>query len=85
VEPIKTTAKESEPRYNSASARTVFKWGKYTGCPPTPLPLRVAKAGRTHLNEELTPLLPIGRGERYGQTISNLGHAALLCRCELAQ
>jgi hypothetical protein len=33
-------------------------------------------AGKNHLNE-ITPLLPTGRGERYSQTISNLGHAAL--------
>ncbi len=30
------------------------------GAGPLPLPLRVAKAGRNHLNEEITPLLPIG-------------------------
>ncbi len=38
----------------------------------------VSKASRNHLNEEITPLLPTGIGERYSQTISNLGHAALL-------
>ncbi len=38
----------------------------------------VAKAGRNHLNEEITPLLATGIGERYSQTILNLGHAALL-------
>ncbi len=41
------------------------------------------KAGRNHLYEDITPLLPTGIGERYSQTISNLGHAALLRRCEL--
>jgi hypothetical protein len=50
---------------------------------PFPLPLRVAKAGRKHLNEEITLLLPTGIRERYSQTISNLGYAALLRRCEL--
>ncbi len=40
---------------------------------PSPLPLRVPKAGRNHLNEEITPLLPTGIGERYSQR-----HAALL-------
>ncbi len=30
---------------------------------PSPLPLRVAKTGRTHLNEEFIPLLPTGIGE----------------------
>jgi hypothetical protein len=42
--------------------------------------LRVAKVGRNHLHEEITPLLlnPTGIGERYSQTMSNLGHAALL-------
>jgi hypothetical protein len=42
-----------------------------------PLSLRLAKAGRNHLNEEITPLLPTGIGVQYCQTISNLGHAAL--------
>jgi hypothetical protein len=50
------------------------------GAEPPPLPLRVAKAGRNHLNEEFTPLLPPGIGERYSQTISNLIHEALLRR-----
>jgi hypothetical protein len=35
-----------------------------------------------HVNEEITPLLLAGIGERYSQTISNLGHVALLRRCE---
>jgi hypothetical protein len=50
---------------------------------PPPPPLRVAKTGENHLNEEITPLLPTVIGERFSQTISNLGHAALLCQCEL--
>jgi hypothetical protein len=50
---------------------------------PSPSPLRVAKTGKNHLNEESTPLLPTGIGERFSQTIENLGHAALLRRCEL--
>ncbi len=48
-------------------------WRSPTGCrppPPTPLPLRVAKAGRNNLNNEITPLLPTWIGERYSQTIS---------------
>ncbi len=49
----------------------------------SPLPLRVAKAGRNHLDEEITPLLTTGIGERYSQITSNLGHAALLRRCDL--
>jgi hypothetical protein len=52
------------------------------GADPLHLPLRVAKAGRNHLNEEITPLLPTGIGERYSQTISNVGQAALLYRCD---
>ncbi len=39
------------------------------------------KAGKNHLTEEITPLLPTGIGEPFRQNISNLGHAAL--RCEL--
>ncbi len=45
------------------------------GADPLPLPLRVAKAVRNHLNEEITPLLRTGIGERCSRTISNLGHA----------
>jgi hypothetical protein len=41
------------------------------------------QAGRNHLSGEITPLLPIGIGEGYSQTFSNLGHAALWRRCEL--
>jgi hypothetical protein len=43
--------------------------------------VRVAKTGKHQLYEEITPLLPTGIGERFSQTISNLGHAALLRRC----
>ncbi len=32
---------------------------------PSPLPLRVAKTARNHLNKEFTPLLPTGIGERF--------------------
>jgi hypothetical protein len=53
------------------------------GADPPPLRLRVAKVGRKHFNEETTPLLPTGIGERYSQIMSNLGHAALLRRSEL--
>jgi hypothetical protein len=31
----------------------------------SPLPLRVAKTGRNHLNEEFSPLPPTGIGERF--------------------
>ena len=53
---------------------------------PTPAPflyVHVEKAGKNHLNEEITPFLPTRIGEQYCKTISNLGHAALLGRCEL--
>ncbi len=50
---------------------------------PSPLSSTCSKAVRNHLNKEITFLLPTGRGERCSQTISNLGHAALLCRWEL--
>jgi hypothetical protein len=53
------------------------------GADPSPPPLHVATAGENRLNEEIIPLLPTGIGERYCQAISNLGHAALLRRCEL--
>jgi hypothetical protein len=52
--------------------------------PPPPSKLRSeGKAGRKHLKKEITPLLPTEIGERFSQTISNLGHAALLRRSEL--
>ena len=51
---------------------------------PTPPPYSTrGKAGRKHLKKEITPLLPTEIGERFSQTISNLGHAALLRRSEL--
>ncbi len=43
---------------------------------PLPPPIRIAMAGKNHLNEEITPLLFTGIGERFRQTLSNLGHAA---------
>jgi hypothetical protein len=48
-----------------------------------PSPSTRGKTGRNNLNEEITPLLPTGIGEQYSQTIQNLGHAAILRRCEL--
>jgi hypothetical protein len=49
--------------------------------PPPPPSTTLAKTSRNHLNDEITRLLPTGICERYSQTISNLGHAALLRRC----
>ncbi len=57
--------------------------GYCTECRLPPLSLHVGMASKNYLNEEITPLLPTGIGERYCETISNLGHAALLRRCEL--
>jgi hypothetical protein len=51
--------------------------------PPPPTSSNRGKAGRNHLIVEITPLLPTGIGELFSQTLSNLGHAALLPRCEL--
>ncbi len=50
---------------------------------PTPPSSTRGKAGRNYLNEEIATLLPTGIGERFRQILSNLGHAALLRRCEL--
>ncbi len=59
--------------------------GGAQGVPTPTLPSSTrGKAGRNNWNEEFTPLLPTGIGERLSQTISNLGHAALLRRCELS-
>ncbi len=46
------------------------KHGISTGCRPLLPPLHVAKTDRNNLNEEITPLLPTGIGQRYCQTIS---------------
>jgi hypothetical protein len=53
------------------------------GADPQPPFLYARKAGRNNLNAEITPLFPTGIGERFSQTMSYLGHAALLRRCEL--
>ncbi len=53
------------------------------GAESLPPPSTCSKAGRNHLNKEITPLLPTGIGEKCNQTISNLRRAALLRRCEL--
>jgi hypothetical protein len=45
----------------------VVKWlpqWKAQGDDPSPFPLHVAKAGRNHLNEEITPLLTTRKGKR---------------------
>jgi hypothetical protein len=46
---------------------TIFSWNiknKDHRMPtPSPLPLCVAKAGRNHFNEEITPTTPTGIGE----------------------
>jgi hypothetical protein len=49
------------------------------GADPLPPSSTCSKAGRNHLNKEITPPLPTG----CDQTISNLGYKALLRRCEL--
>jgi hypothetical protein len=55
------------------------------GADPYPTSSTRGKAGRNHLNEEITSLILTGKGEGYSQIqdISNLGHAALSRRCEL--
>jgi hypothetical protein len=65
--------------------RTLYKMvaGGHRARIISPFPLRVAKTGRNHLNEEFTPLLPTGIGERFWPNVNNLGHAAPLRRCEL--
>ncbi len=78
---------ESVQEHDRLAVRTKIRSGgrlylEYRVPNPTPSSTR-EKAGRNHLNEEITPLLPTGIGERFSQTITNLGHAALLLRCEL--
>jgi hypothetical protein len=52
---------------------------------PSHLPLRAAKTGKNHCWTRKLPHHPTGIGERFRQTISNLGHAALLRWCELPE
>jgi hypothetical protein len=54
------------------------------GADPFP-PIIYAKEGRQNSFEpkKLPPFLPTGIGERYSQTILNLGHAALLRRSKI--
>jgi hypothetical protein len=47
-----------------------------TGCRPPPLPLLVAKAGRNHLNEEITPL-------GLASDVAKPYQISDMCRCEL--
>jgi len=53
------------------------------GADPRPPSSTRGKAVRNQLTVEITLLLLSGIGERFSQTISKLGHAALLRRCEL--
>jgi hypothetical protein len=72
------TAREEQSRGQHCGNGLCWnKLGRTTGCQPPPLPSSmIGKAGKNHLNKEITPLLPTGIGERFSQTISNLGHAA---------
>jgi hypothetical protein len=55
--------------------------GSTTGCRPPPPPLREGRQVEIFWTRKLCPSSPPGIGERFSQTISNLGHAAR--RCEL--
>jgi hypothetical protein len=57
------------------SGLTVRQIGQDHRMPTPPPSFTRRKADRNHLNEEIIPLLPTGLGERFSQTISNLGHA----------
>jgi hypothetical protein len=46
-------------------ARRGGNWKLSQGADPLSLPLRIAKTGRNYLNEEFTPILPTGIGERF--------------------
>jgi hypothetical protein len=51
---------------NTEAAKQRGGRGDNKGCShkaPTPPPQRVAKTGKNHLNEEITPLLPTGIGD----------------------
>ncbi len=54
------------------------------GADPNPPSSTRGKAGiELTWKSKIAHLFPTGTGERYSQTMSNLGHAALLRRCEL--
>jgi len=62
------TAVEKQPildRYTHEVNTVHIKSSTHRARIISPLPLRVAKTGRNHLNEEFTPLLPTGIGERF--------------------
>ncbi len=84
--PIIRIKRESVPftrtKYGTGGTVTGYQYPPQ-GAEPHPPSSTRGKTGRNHLNEEISPLLPTGIGERFSQTISNLGHAALLRRCEL--
>jgi hypothetical protein len=74
---------EALEMYKDDWNKVMWRQHRVSTPPPPPSFSTRGQAGRNHLNAENTPLLPIGIGEQYSQTISNLGHAAVLRRCEL--
>jgi hypothetical protein len=86
---LKSWRQSLSKNYEIPSCKFKNRWVGIGHRVPTPPPLSpcVANAVKNHLNEEITPLLPTGIGGQYSysQTISNLGHAALLRRCELPE
>jgi hypothetical protein len=54
-----------ETESNGDSKSTNERGPSSQAADPLPLPLREVKTGRNHLNEEFTPLLPTGIGERF--------------------
>jgi hypothetical protein len=67
VEKSATFSKGRQKQQQELSTRTLTlaTGGQHTARIPSPLPIRVAKTGRNHLNEESTPLLPTGIRERF--------------------
>jgi hypothetical protein len=45
--------------YNMKMSRSIVHQSVPQGAEPLPLPLRVKKAGRNHMNEEITPSSPL--------------------------
>jgi hypothetical protein len=63
-ERVELTLTERMRQLTAAAAGAQVSWCHRARIPFS-LPLRVAKTGRNHLNEEFTPLLPTGIGERF--------------------
>jgi hypothetical protein len=73
----------SRPNWGSPTPSHSGECVSLTGCRPPPSFLYAREGSQKPFERGNYPLLPTGIGERFSQTISNLGHSALLRRYEL--